>query len=111
MMWWPSSDSSSASVAGRMPEAPCPRLASEPHHQPRDQHRHRLADPHRVRKREVPLQRREIVPVDPDRRQLAEPGVDPVDRLPPRDDPLDRRRAGLQRGWSSPESSLGVAPA
>ncbi len=51
------------------------------HHQASDRHRHRFADAGGVRQDEVPLERREVAGRDPHAGQLAEAGVDAVDRL------------------------------
>ena len=51
------------------------------HHQASDRHRHRFADARGMRQDEVPLERREVAGRDPHAGQLAEAGVDAVDRL------------------------------
>ena len=80
-------------VCGRTPEAPCAEARElQRHHQPHDRRRHRLADAGGVRQHDVALQRREVVAGDAHARELAEAGVDAVDRLAPRDDGVDRPR-------------------
>lgn len=65
------------------------------HHQPRNGKRHRLTYPGGVGKHEVALQRFQIRFGDPHRRELAEAGVDAVDRVALGDDRLDRPGPGV----------------
>ena len=83
---------------GRTPEAPRPRLASFSAIIRRTiAGRHRLADAGRMREHDVALQRREIVGRDAHAGELAEAGIDAVDRLAAGDDGVDRPRARLDR--------------
>ena len=70
----------------------------ERHREAHDRRRQRLADAGRVRQHEVALQLREVAVRDAHRGELSEAGVDAVDRLVPREDRVDRRRPGLDRG-------------
>ncbi len=63
------------------------------HHQPRDGDGRRLAHACRVRQHDVALKLREIGLIDPHAGELAEAGVDSVDRLAAGEDALDRRGA------------------
>ena len=63
------------------------------HHEPRHGRGRRLADAGRMRQHDVALKLGEIGRVDPHAGELAEARVDSVDRLAPREDALDRRRA------------------
>ena len=71
----------------------------ERHHQPRDGDRHRRADAGGMRQHDVALQRLEVGGLDAHAGQLAEAGVDAVDRLAPGEDGRDRpgRRARSRR--------------
>ena len=74
-----------ATVSGCTPEAPCARLASLSAIISRTTgDRQRLADAGGMAQHDIALERREIVVVDADAGELAEAGVDAVDRLRPR---------------------------
>src|SRR5688572_11274288 len=64
----------------------------ERHHQPDDRDRRGLPHPGGMREDDVALERGEIGALDADAGELAETGVDAIDRLTTRDDALDRRR-------------------
>src|SRR5829696_7841226 len=70
----------------------------ERHRQAHDRRRQRLADPGGVRQHELALQLREILVRDAHRGELSEAGVDAVDRRVLRQDRVDRRGPGLDRG-------------
>ena len=67
------------------------------HHQPHGRRSHRLADAGRVRQHDVALERGEVFGGDAHAGKPPEAGVDPVDRLTPGDDGLDRPRARFDR--------------
>ena len=87
------------SVRGWMPEAPWARLRElQSHHQPRYGNRGGFTDTCRVRQDDVSLKLSQIGGLDAYGRQLAEAGVDAVDRLAAGHNPLDR---GGARGYPS----------
>ena len=92
---WSSIASSMAMVAGRTPEAPCGQAGElQRHHQPHD----RRAAPARRRRRHARARcwccsRARSAGLDAHAGELAEAGVDAVDRLAAGDDGLDRPRA------------------
>jgi hypothetical protein len=77
------------------------------HHQPHGRRPHGLADARRVRKHDVALEYGEVFGGDPHAGKPSEAGIDPVKRLTPGDDGLDRLRAGLDcrhRGGIEPDA-------
>ena len=64
------------------------------HHQPRCRDGGRFTDARGMRQHDVALKLRKICGRDAHARQFAEAGVDPVDRLTPRQNALDRGGAG-----------------
>ncbi len=66
-------------------------------HQPHHRHRHRLADPGRMRQHDIALQGVQVLALDTHAGQLAEAGVDAVHRRALGDDRLHRLRAAQHR--------------
>ena len=85
-------------VPGRTPEAPRPRLASFNAIIKRTcAATHRLADAGGMGEHDVALERREVAGRDVHAGELAEAGIDAVDRLAASDDGVDRACARLDR--------------
>jgi hypothetical protein len=78
----------------------------ERHHQPHVRRRHRLAHAGGMRQHDIALERREIGGADAHAGELAEAGIDAVDRRAARDDGFDcagarldrRQRGGIEPG-------------
>ena len=99
-----------SSVSGRTPEAPCARLPSFSAIIRRvTATGGRLADAGRMRQHDVALERGEIGRLDAHGRELAEAGVDAVDRLAAREDALRPPRRSPRRGRLA-ESSATSSP-
>ena len=94
----PASPPAARASRGRTPEAPCARLASFSAIISRTiGDRRRLADAGGMRQHDVALQRVEIGRRDAHAGQLAEAGIDAIDRLALGDDARDRRGARRDR--------------
>ena len=71
------------------------------HHEPRCRDRGRFADARGVRKDDVALKLSKVGRLDPHTRQLAEAGIDSVDRFATSENPLDRGGARGHAGHGS----------